>query len=279
MDKYANKSSYLNMLPKEVRLNIADKLGIDRFMEFNEYLTDVIDTEYITILKKYNKFNDIIELIKRFPEFPRLYTWKDTYISMMINMDYFVDIDYIVDISFKSKQIIDILSLFFLFDVGIEYPAFYNDMVNICLSHGHGLSSMSILGQDLKYIRDTQCAYFKGLVSDRLSGTFPGNFHTVVRSDVLIYYLIGRKNSKMRWYSYGGVINNIHCICFSKLLQLKITDWIENIEDCNLAAVYLALKNNVTSIDYTGTNFKDDGMRLIRTELTRRGTFTILERL
>ena len=273
MGNWLNKPSYLNLLPKEIRLNIADKLRIDQLINFNEYLTDIIDTDYITILKRYDTFNDIIDLIKYFPEFLRLYTWRDTYMSMMIDM---VRERY-VDISWASKQIIDILPFFFLFDIKIRYPIFYNDMVNICLSHGSGLSSMRGLGGDLRDIHDADREYFEGLVSDSLSGPFSRYPYSVIYNDVLIYYLIGRKGSKMQWGLYNTVSDIVHFRIFDKLLQLKITDWIENIEDYSLTAMYSLLKNNMNN-DYLGTDFKINGMKLIRTELTRRGTFTTLEK-
>ena len=272
MGNHVNKSSYLNLLPKEVRLNIAGKLGIGQFMEFNEYLTDIVDIDYTIILREYSIFNDITDLIKYFPEFPKLYTWRNVYISMMIDMDR----ERYVDISCRSKQIIDISSFLFLFDIKLRHPVFYNDMISICLSHGRGLLSMRSLGQNLRHIYHTHCEYFKGLISNSLSGSFPRDPYLVVYDDVLIYYLIGRKGSKMRWSLYNYVSDIVHCRIFDKLLRLKIRDWVENIEDRSLIAMYSILKNNDGSTDYVNTDFKIDGMRLIQTELVRRGTFTIL---
>ena len=278
MGNHVNKLSYLNLLPKEVRLNIAGKLGIDQFIEFNEYLTDVIDIGYTTILREYSIFNDIIDLIKYFPEFPKLYTWRDIYICMKIDLT--------SGLISKFKEMIDkytdISSFLFLFDIKLRHPVFYNDMVNICLSHGRGLLSFKTLGITLGRIYDTHHEFFEKLISDELTGAFPDKLsdanRLVISDDMLIYYLVGRKDSKMRWGLYVDIGSEVHYKIFNELLELKVTDWIENIGDHSLIVMYYNLKNNNVSpydtlyID-VNINLKPNGMTVIRAELTRRGIF------
>lgn len=275
MGNHVNKSSYLNLLPKEVRLNIADKLKFNQFINFDEYLTDIVDTDYITILKEYNVFTNIINLMGCFHELQKLHTWEDVYICTKINSDRIPSIHVEMSRSREIARIYDKLSpFFFLFDLKIENPTFYNEIMNICLDIGKGISSWRSLGESLRYIRTKHRGYYEELISGNFSGVLPAHIHSAVSSNILIYYLIGKKNSKMKWDWCVDSIYN-HYSILRKLLGLKTTDWIENIDDATLKYIYIGLQNDDACFIWCTNfpDFKSNATKLIKSELIRRDLF------
>lgn len=268
-----NKSTtYLNLLPKEIRLKIADKLDVYHFLDFSEYIKDVIDADYINLLKGYTLFEQFRHLIKYFPELIKCYTWREIYLCSRINMDR-MTIALIDDGNIINRCML-LTSTFFMFTIERNYPTFYDEMISICSTYGHGLHSWAMLGLELMRVCTINCTLFHQLVSDSLSGQFPTS-NNITYNEYLIYYLVGRRNSKMKWPALLNTNYYTHFLFFNKLFQLMTTNWIENIDEYMLLMLYEKLRNidDPMVYDKLKHNFRRDAISLIEFELKRRGKF------
>lgn len=260
-----NKSStYFDILPKELRLQIADKLEIDEFLHFNHYLSDVTDTDYMLILKRHVMFDNIKKTFQYYSKLKGVNIWRDVYASMKINTGN----NSVVKFEKIIKSYSDIPPVSFLRLIKDRYSIFHTDMLNICLSQGYGLISWIKLGIDLRYICTIWPIFFEHLLSCNLSGELPDYYWYTMFNKLLLYYMIGRKNSKINWPS----VDDSFFLCFYTLSQLKNTDWIERIDESRLKTLYKKLENGDDKIGFCTikNTYRIEAMKLIKHELGRR---------
>lgn len=259
-----NKSStYFNILPKEVRLLIADKLGIDEFLHFNRYLSDAPDIDYMFILKQYDMFDDIKNTVEYYYELRGTNIWRDIYASMKIN----TGDNSVVKFEKIIKSHNDVAPTSFLRLIKDHYSVFRTDILNICLSHGYGLISWLKLGTSLGSLYTYSPKLFRCLLLDNLSSELQ-DYRWYTFDGLLLYYMIGRKNSKINWPS----LDEDYLFCFDILFQLKGTDWIERIDESRLITLYKKLGNGDNKMGLYNIKgvFRVKAMKLIKHELSRR---------
>ena len=136
---------YFNLLPKEIRLLILDKLDIDDVKNYKEYTSDIIDIDYIILVKKRNIFRHINDMIKYYPIILHIFTWENMYKYIKFKEYILTCPDNTIfwpNYSFAIVMVMEHYHPSVNFDMPDDYQIFYLKLKSI-------IDEIKVLGQNL----------------------------------------------------------------------------------------------------------------------------------
>lgn len=272
-----NKSTtYLNLLPKEIRLCILDYLDVNDFNNYKEYISDVVDTDYIILFNKYDEINIIT---RHFPEIKSMFTWEAMYscFKTEINLKYYTE-----QIGTADRRLYD---FFFLFEVKKHYPKFYNEMLRIYLLYSHDLNIWLELGNTLSNLCILCIRFLKRILSGVPLGKSDildnEHFYHVTNSILLMYDLIKMYPNEIRRMMWVRWNDHYSYHILSKMFKLKTTKWLRHFNKVDLVNIYSKLlrpDKNMKSYIRINRSFKYEAMPIIKSELIRRENLIVASR-